>query len=405
MRRPLVLAVALLAASSPARPKLIELRSLPQAPKALAAALAKEKPGALREALVSLLETKLREQGAEVSDPDELDALAAATFQKIFDDMAAPTEVWTWEGDDGPRGEVLIRERVLLLPGRTTSGFSRRYTVRPKGKRIDRGYLDTDCTVEVGVAKSEPDWHAWVERKGWGAALHPVLATDDVARVVVSLLSPGTSGSPAPRHERPVWVAYFKKEKAGWQVLDFQPATAKEQRLQEANVLPSDPKEKLTDAQRKLVLALRMEDVKLINPARTVFLGREASWFSLAGLTECPVDAKTLEWLDPYRTSEHPLVRAAAVLKVVSLGGAVQPSELLDAITQVRVRAVQAEAMKALDALLEGGAEAVGDEDRAALAKLGGGDDVKVLKGVARVKVGNKLQFFKKGESGWVAPK
>lgn len=405
MRRLAVLAVALLAAASPARPKLIEFKSLPQAPKAIAAALAKEKPGPMREALLSLLETRLREKGSEVSDPDQLDAIAATMFQKIFDDMAAPTEVWTWEGDDGPRGEVLIRGHVLLLPGLTTSGFSKRYTVKPMGKRIDRGYLNTECTVEVGVAKSEADWHQWIEKKGWGAALHPVLATDDVARVVLSIFSPGTSASPAPRHERPVWVAFFKKEKGEWQLLDFPPAAAKEQKLQEANALPADPKERLTDPQRRLVLALRMDDVKLLNPARTAFLGREASWFDLTGLTECPVDAKTLDWLDPYRASEHPLVRAAAVLKVVSLGGAVQPAELLDAVTRVKVKAVQAAAMKALDALLEGSAEPVGDEDQAALAKLGGGGDVKVLKGVARVKVGNTLQFFTKGDGGWAAPK
>ena len=85
------------------------------------AALEPMKPGPVRDALMLQLDAKLREKGAPLDDPEQLDALAGLMFQRILEDMAAPGEVWTWEGDDAPRGDVLIREKLLLFPGRVSS--------------------------------------------------------------------------------------------------------------------------------------------------------------------------------------------------------------------------------------------------------------------------------------------
>ncbi len=409
MVRRLLLASLVCAAAAEARPKskLVEIRTLPSTVKGLAATLKTEKPGDFREALLWSLETKLREKGTELTEPDAIDAMTEALLGRIFEEMAAANDVWTWEGQDGPRGDVLIRGTVKLKPGRTSSGFDKKFTVSPKGKRIDRGYLNTPCTVQVVTAAGEAEWFEWVGSKGWGAALHAVQVTDDVARVGLQLLSPGKADAPAPRHERPVWVAYFRRERpdAPWELFLFEPYTSKEQRTQESNLLPADPRAKLTDAQKKLVLALRMEDVRLLDASKAALSAKDYAWFTLHGLTEAPVDAKTVGWLDAYRTSDHPLVRAAAVLKAASLGGPVDPVELLDLRGQVKVKAVQEQALASLAKVLDASTEVPTEEDKAALAKLGGGEDVKVLRAAARVKAGGKTLLFMKGEGGWAPVK
>jgi hypothetical protein len=50
-----------------------------------------------------------------------VDTLTTMMFQAIFEDMAAATDIWVWEGSAGPRGDVLVRERVLLRPGTNAS--------------------------------------------------------------------------------------------------------------------------------------------------------------------------------------------------------------------------------------------------------------------------------------------
>jgi hypothetical protein len=382
---------------------MLELKSVPASPKAVLALLPKEKPGPFRRQLVSALDAKLREKGTPTDDADAIDALTTLMFERIFEDLAAPTDVWSWSGDEGlPRGDVLIRGTVKLMPGHTSTGFVKSFTVSPKGKRIDRGYLNTPCTVEVSVAKSVADWFEEVEARGkWVAALQPVVVSEGIARVAVQLLSPGKAGE-LPRHERPLWVGFFKQEKPGapWQPGHFEPYVALEQKLQESNVLPPDPKEKLTEAHKQLVLAMRMFDLELINPARKTLSPSELKLVQLDGLTDSPVDAKHVAWLEPWRKAEAPLVRAVALLRIAQLGGTVSGEELLFVLEAVKASAVQAEALGALNRLVEASKAKVSAADRTALAR-NPDDDVKVLKGLARVRSGRESTFYKQVSTGW----
>lgn len=295
-----------------------------------------------RDAALMQLDEKLRTKGQELTDPDAIDPMVGALLEKITDDMAAATDFYKWEGDESPRADLLAAQTLLLMPGRTSTGFSRAFVTHPVGRRMDKTYLGQELKLVAKVAKSEADFFEQVDTKAWGAAVHPVLALDGVARVAVSLLSPGKKDRPGPAHQRPVWVAYFSQAKPGelWSLTAFEPVSVREQKLQEANVLPTDGRVKPQEAHAKLTLALRMEDVRLIPPTRTAFYGREASWFSLKGLTTCPVEPKTVAWLDPYKKSDAPLVRAAAVLKAADFGVKVSAEELQDIIDHVKVTSV-----------------------------------------------------------------
>lgn len=391
--------------SAAARPKsvMMEIRNVPGSPKAMAKVLATEKPGAFRGKVIDALETKLREKGEPLDDPDAVDAMTGVMFEHLFEDMAAQSDVWVWEANESPRGDVLIRGTVKLLPGQNTTGFKKSVTVSPKGKRIDRGYLNTPCTVELSVAKSAADWHAEVEKNGkWVAAVHPVKQLEGVALVAVSLFSPGKGEPPAPRHERPVWLAFFKQDAPGtpWELMWFDPAVAKEQKLQEANLLPGDAKAKLSDAQKQLVLALRMEDVRLINPERKTLTKDELQWVTLEGLSGAVVDAKHVAWLAPYLASESPMVKAVAVLRTAQLGGEVKVADVVSAIEKVKAVPVQAEAMGLLSKLVAAHPEPVSEADQAALAK-DRADEVQIFGEVARVRRGSQNTFFKRGSAGW----
>jgi hypothetical protein len=370
--------------------------------------LAKEKPGPFRRQLLTALEARLREKGAVLSDTASTDVLAGLMFGKIFDELAAPTEVWSWSSEDGPpHGDVLIRKTVKVMPGVTSGAFLKTYTVSPRGKRIDRGFLNTPCTLEVSTAGSEAEWFDEVEQKsGWVASVQPVLVSENVARVAVQLLSPGRAEVPSARHERPVWIGFFQREKDGaeWTLALFEPYTALEQKLQETNALPADPKEKLVDQQKQLLLSLRMHDLSLVNPARKVLAAQELKYVQLDGLTESPVDAKHLAWLEPWRAAPNPLQRAVAVLRLHQLGGAVSPEELLGVLDTVRALAVQAEALGAIGQLVESSKEVASAEDVAALAK--NGEEVKTFKTVARVRGAGKPVYYRRTAKGWaiIAP-
>lgn len=409
--RTIVLAILCVAAAAVARPKstFIEIKTLPTTVKGLAGVVEKEKPGDFRKQAIWALEAKLREKGDELTEPDAVDTLVDEVLKRVIDDMAANTEIYMWEGDEAPRGDLLIRDPVLLLPGRTTTGFSKKYTVRPMGKRIDRGYRNTDCTVKVTVAKSPAEWFTHVESKGWGIAVDPIRTTDGVARIVLRFLSKGGTEPLSARHERPVWVGFFKQEAAGgpWTPVLWEPAASKLQREQETTLVPPGPNEKLTEAMKQHVLAIRVGDLALINPNRSVIHEHEARWTSLNGLSGSVVDAKNQGWLDVLRMSEEPLVRAAAVLKVGNLGGEVTPDELIDVITKVKQARVQAEALLMLNKRFEASTDVLTEEDKAAILKLGGGGELKVVGAIARAKLGNLTKLYKKGENGWdpVVPK
>jgi hypothetical protein len=407
MRTTLVSCLVSLLASSEAlaKPKsvMLEVRGVPSAPQAMARLLVTEKPGPFRAQVLDALLTRLREQGQPLEEPDAVDAMARVMFERALQDMAAATDVWVWQPTEAPRGDVLIRETVKLWPGQTSSGFTAVVTVSPKGKRIDLGFLDTPCTVRVSVAKSEADWHAEAEQRGrWVASLHPVRQVDGVALVALSLLSPSKGEPPAPRHERPVWLALFRRETVSgpWELVGFEPAVAREQRLQESNLLPGDGKAKLSDAQRQLVLALRMHDVRLINPNRKALSAYELAWVSLEGLSGRVVDAKHVAWLAPWLTSDVPLVRAVALLRTAELGGEVKPADVVGVLQAVRAAPVQAEAMRLLSSLVGASAEAVSESDKAVLARAPS-DEVRVLGDVARVRRGDQETFFTRGKAGW----
>lgn len=403
--RTILFVLLLVAATAPARPKstFIEIKSLPGSVKGLAAVVEKEKPGDFRKQAIWAMEAKLRESGEELTDPDAIDSLADEMLKRVLEDMAGNTEIYKWEGDDAPRGDLLIRETLYVLPGRTTSGFSKKYTVRPMGKRIDRAYRNTDQTLKVVVAKSPAEWFTHVESKGWGVAFDSIRVTDSVARVVMRFLSKGGPDQVYARHERPVWVAFFKQEAVGgpWSPVLFNPAAAQLQRDQETTMLPADPKEKLTDAMKQHLFAIRVGDLALINQNRSTLHESEAKWTSLNGLSGSVVDAKTLGWLDVLRMSDDALVRAAGALKIVSLGGSVTVDELLDVLTSVKVARVQAEALLALNKLLDASAETPSADDVAVITKLGGAGDVKLSGTAARLKAATTTKYFKKGAKGW----
>lgn len=390
---------AALTAHAGRRVKIIDLvdPQSPTSPRALLAAVLTSKPSAARDANLMLLDAKLREKGANLEDPDQTDAMAVAVFQRIFEDMAAPSDVWTCDDDEAPRADVLGRKRVLLLPGQATTGFSKAFTVTPKGKRLASALAAGPATLTVAVARSEAEWQASVMAKGWGAALHQVKHLDDVARVGVTFLAPGA------KHQRPVWIAYFKRAKSGapWEFALLEPAEGKAQKAQEVNLMWVDPRATPGALHKKLVLAVRMEDVRLIPESRSALLDEEAKWFSLAGLTECPVDAKTVDWLERYRADSSPMVRAAAVVKTWELGGTLTGAELADVIANLRLSGVVLEAQTRLDALLDGGQAGLTDEQKNSLARLAGTGKVSSLPEVVRVKGAERTTYFRKRPYGW----
>lgn len=409
--RPIVCLAVCCALSAGARPKstFIEIKTLPSSVKGLAGVVEKEKPGDFRKQAIWALEAKLREKGDELTDPDAVDALVDEVLKKVFEDMALPTDIYKWEGDDAPRGDILIRDPVLLLPGRTSTSFSKKYTVRPMGKRIDGAYRNTDCSVKVTVAKSPADWFSHVDTKGWGIAVDPIRTTDGVARIVVRFLSKAGTEPPSARHERPVWVSFWKQDAAGgpWAPLLFEPAASKLQREQETTLVPPGPNEKLTDAMKQHIFAIRVGDLAYINPNRPTLNEHEAKWTSLTGLSGAVVDAKNQGWLDVLRMSDEPLVRAVGVLRVAALGGEVTTDELADVIAKVKHARVQAEALLVLNKRLDASAEPLSDEDKAAIVKLAGEGELKRYGTVARLTAGKTPRYFRKVESGWdpIVPK
>jgi hypothetical protein len=392
-------------------PQVIEVfKTTPASTRALAQLYEKEKPGAWKTQLLWTLEARLREKGTPLDTPEDIDALTKLMFEKILSEMSAPTEVFSWSKDDAPRGELLLREKVKLFPGQNSSHFKESFVFSPKGKRIDRAFANTPLTVEVSVAKSEVDFYGTLESSSsyWAAGLHQVMVSENVARVVVQLFSPGRGDPPAAIHQRPIWLGLFRRasDMASWETVDFAPALSQFQKGQEANILPADGKEKLSDAMRQLILNLRMADVRYINPARKVLTAHELSFVLLVGLNgELPLDAKKMVWLEPYRIDENPLVRAVAILRLASLGGVVTGTELVSVLESVRALPVQVEANGALTKLLATAAMA-SEEDKKVLAKAET-DEVRVLDGIAMVSAGGRQVFYKKVSERWkpVVPK
>lgn len=387
------------------RPKssVFEIKTLPNKVKALATIVEREKGGDFRTQAVWALETRLREQGVVLAEPDAVDALLDEMLQRMVSDMSSSSDVYKNEGDDAPRADFIDAETALVFPGRNSSTFSKTYTARPVGKRLTRALYNKDCKLKVTVAKSAGEWFQHVETKGWGIAIDPVLVNDAVARVVVRLFSKGEGQVAFSRHERPVWVAFFKQEVDGgpWLPVLWNPVQAKLQRDQETTLLPVDPKAKPTDAIKQHVLSVRFGDLAFINPARSTLHETELKWTTLNGLSGTVVEAKNVAWLEPYRRSEGPLVRAAAILKGTGLGVSASSDELLDVISSVKHARVQAEALLILGKQLDASNDIPSDEDRLTLTKAGGPGVVSVWKNAARLKTDTSMKLYRRAGSTW----
>lgn len=374
VRRSFVL--ALLAVASVAfaggRGKIIDFKNLPKTVDGLAKLLkgpSKDQP--FRTVAALSLDTLLRERGHEVLETAEVDQIFGEVMKGIFTNMVADTDIYTWEKDNfGPRGDIVCKEKVLVYPGRITPTFERKYTVKVMGKRIDRGYLNQECSVTVTAAKTEDEWHQWTAQKGWGLNPHAVYADDNVARIAVALYSAGTSSVPTPKPERPIYVGFADRAKEGaeWKLLSVEPMTSLDYRKQESNVFPADAKP--GEAEKKLRVAFWMESVRVLNPTRETFIGTEATLFAMPASGPDAIDGKDKWLLEPYRKSDSPLVRASAELKLSRMGTATTPAALAELIGKVNLPAVKAELVKELLRLIGAkldAAPAATDEEKTAL--------------------------------------
>ncbi|MBS1150067.1 MAG: hypothetical protein H6Q89_1765 [Myxococcaceae bacterium] len=350
VRRSLLLVVLALAGTSWAgRGKMIEFKNLPQTVPGLAKLLKTSKDQPFRTVGALALDTMLRERGHELLETAEVDQVLGEVLRGLFNNMVADTEIYTWDKDNfGPRGDIVCKEKVLIYPGRVSPTFEKKYTVKVQGKRVDRGYLNQDCSVTVTVAKTDDEWHQWTASKGWGINPHAVFVSDNVARIAVTLYSAGTTPVPTPKIEKPIYVGFAAREKENeeWKLLAVEPPTSLDYRKQECNAFPPDAK--AGEAEKKARVAFWMESVRILNPARESFVGNEFTLFSMPSSGADAVDAKDKWMLEPYRKSDSPLVRASAELKLSRMGTATTPNALADLINQVRHPAAKGELVKEL---------------------------------------------------------
>lgn len=419
MARRLVVLVVLAVAGAgwaAGRGKLIEFKNLPQTVPGLAKMLSTSKDQKFRTLGALSLDTMLRERGHELLETAEVEQVLGEVLKGLFTNMVADTDVFTWDKDlFGPRGDIVCKEKALVFPGRVSPTFERKYTVKVMGKRVDRGYLNQDCTITVSAAKTEDEWHQWTGTKGWGLSPHAVYVSDNVARIAVTLYSAGNTQVPTPKPERPIYVGFAIREKdvADWKLLSVEPPTSLDYRKQESNIFPADSK--AGEAEKKARLAFWMESVRLLNPARENFLGNEMTIFSMAAAGADAIDGKDKWMLEPYRKSDSPLVRACAELKLSRMGTATTPAALADLITQVRHPAVRNELIKEMLRLIGpklDAAPAPSEEDKATLVALVSPDpknpaivkDLKIDGDWARLRVSNQKidgYVLKKFADGW----
>ena len=78
------------------------------------------------------------------------------------------------------------------------------------------------------------------------------------------------------------------------------------------------------------------------------------------------------------------MVRAAAVVKLLELGGKAKGGELADILVNVRLTQVVADAQALLDAMLDAGDAALTEEQKGSLAQLAGAGEVRSLPDVVR---------------------
>ncbi|MBX7101178.1 MAG: hypothetical protein K1X89_25910 [Myxococcaceae bacterium] len=416
MRRTIVLACALAAFPALAKVKVIDFHTLPQSAAGLTALLQKEKAAPVRLAASQVLDELIRKKPVELGAADA-DQVVAAALDGVFEHMAAPTDLYTWEKDVfGPRGDVLCRENAKLSPGHVSPGFDKRFTKTLKGKRIDRGYLNSPCTLSVTAAQGLSDFHQWTA-KGWGIEVGQVLVAEvdksgaQVARVGLAFVSPGSSLGP-PALERPTYVGFALRPKAGepFALLSVEPPAVLDVRKQPCTLCSSDGKP--TDAERHLRLFSDFEHLALVNLAAKELspADREAFTLDAAQLT-----AKDKAWLEPWQTSESVVLRAAAALKGSKVGANVPPASLAELVPSLphpwlKTRLVE-ELVRVLGPALDQGVAPAEADQKAmwnsavekALQSNNTVYDAKVAQGFARLKVSNTPGYlFRQSASGWV---
>jgi hypothetical protein len=345
LRIALVTLTAASLAWSRGKGKLIDMRAVPKTVQSVSEALPRERRDATKRAALSLTLDDLLHQKPEVTDPKIYDELTAMLINDVLDKMCEPSEVFSTEhGPEkwNPRADFFFRETVKLFPGRASKEFHRKYTKRPAGKNIDRGYRNQPLTLDFSTATTEDDFAQWTDTKGWGAVIHEVRLDSGVARIGLTWVSPGTKEVPGAHFERPAWVAFYRQPKPGvgaFQLLAIEPETATDWREQPVNVVP--PKTEPNDLERKLRLAVWMEDVRAL-PNRPAFRADEEHIFELDGEGDEKLEAAQLPMLEPYRDASSPMQRAAAELKIAALGGTAKLDNVQGALREVKHAAVKA---------------------------------------------------------------
>ncbi len=427
MRRPLAtfLVVLLFAATTAlarGRGKIIDIKSLPQGIPGLANMLGKpSKDQQFRTLGALFLDHQLRTKGTELIASDDVDALVTLVLDGAAANMVAPdNEIYTWEKDKfGPRSDVLCKEKILVFPGRVSRSYKHRVTVKMQGKRIDRGYLNEECTVTATAAKDAAEWYEWTGSQGWGINPFTAYGVENVARIGFAFYSPGQKGAAFPKLEKPTYVGFAARDEPDkdggsavpeWRLVAVEPVTAPDSRKQECNLFQEEPKQ--GEMERKLRIALWMESVRALDPVHETFSGQDSAIFQLnVGGADSLDPKKDRALLEPYLTSELPIVAAAAALKLARMSNAPNPSALADSLFAVKHPAAKTELMRAILPLLKNGVTA-SDEEKATLMKLAATDpynlpqvkELLVFDDLAKMQVNRQRvagYLFKKFPSGW----
>ncbi len=418
-RRTLLLAL-LLAAAAWAKFKVIDLRTMPQKPAALAELLRspKERDPVKRAAASLLLDSSLRDKGTELKATDDAEQVLTVLLEKAFQNMAAANDVYGWNKDENnPRADMLCK-KLLVLPGRVSGAYHHKFHVTINAKKADPSIQGKECDTEVVVALSEKDFHSWVDNQGWGIIPYQVMTNEDgVTRGGFAFLSPGTASYPAPRFERPTYVGFAEKKDDAYKLVALEPALTSDWHKQEANIyLPEAPRP--SEQEKRARLSMWMESVRGVDPMRQKFLGPESTIFLVNGLASDRFEKGDAVLFEKYLESDDLMVKAAAQLKYSSLGGGVTAAalgETMKALKSVPARSELGRAIfKLMGQNLDNGQDAT-KEDKAAIEKILNGPEspwplgrvnwVKIYEDWAKVSVSNMpCSFFLMRQSGkdWV---
>ena len=418
-----VLLIALVAGSAAlarGRAKVIDIKLLPQTIPGLANLLAsKSKDQQFRTLAALFLDHQLRTRGVELTSTEDVEELLGLLLDAVAANMTAPdNDIYTWEKDKfGPRSDVLCKTRILIFPGRVSGSFTHKVTVKMKGKRIDRGYLNEECTLTATAAKDPAEWYEWTGSQGWGLNPFAAYTADHVARIGFAFYSPGQRGAPFPNLEKPTYVGFASHDEPRdggavdleWKLVAAEPITDPDNRKQACNLCQQD---KPTEMEKRLRLAIWMESVRALDPVRETFSPQDSAIFQLNGTGADALDPKKdKSLLEPYLAGEVPIVQAAAALKLSKMSNAPNPSALADALFAVKHPAAKSELIRAILPLLKTGV-AASDEEKTTLMKLAATDpynlpqvkELLLFDDLAKMQVNRQRvagYLFKKYPSGW----